>query len=247
MNTYFSVAFKLSFLFVLSLLLFSCGDDGKEGVTPTPSLDPPRVYFVQPNADTEVFVGESITFELRTRGVVDSYELLFEGTKVAEGQGFEDFTYAHTFDTEGSFTLTFSATNEAGTVTETLTVTVLPPPPTKTELLTGGSSKRWKFISLTRNQEQDITDDDERDDVLELYATPFTKLGQEYNYKMYSDPSNEQFYQYGNWSLVIEDVYIKLNPLHDDNARIVELTENRLVYSIRITENTTLFYTYEAE
>ncbi len=240
------------YIFVIFLLFFaascSSGDDQPVDPNPEPSLDPPRVYFVNPSSDIEVIKGESVTFELRVRGTVDSYELSIEGQTVTSGNDFADFNYTHDFDTEGTYTLSLTASNEAGTSTETLSVTVLPTPPTKAELLAGTDSKRWKFISLIRNEDEDLTYDYEKDNVLELFRETRTERGEDYNFEYHYGDLEPAPSEKGMWKLVIDDLYISMDSLHNgDNARIVELTQTTLTYSIRVTETTTLYYNYEVE
>lgn len=87
---------------------------------------PTAVEVLSVNGPDELEAGEEGTFEAEVNEDADTpIEYRWEFGDGSTGSG---LLTTHAYDSEGEYTVTFSASNEANTATEELTVTVVPPP-----------------------------------------------------------------------------------------------------------------------
>ncbi len=240
------------------LLLSACEDKTVEPPPPPPPVpNAPRVKRLNPTADTlTVLVGTSVEFFAEVAASELDYKVWrVDGKNVTLNPSTDPNKYKHTFATEGTVKISMFATNKGGSEEAVWTVKVTTPPKTRTQLLTNDKSKKWKYVSIKINNEgTELIKSYEKDNVIEFLKDRKrdSPAEDEYNYihnvgsNVDIGGGNKEATSKGIWKLSSGDLILGLTPLYDKNLTIRELTETKLVFSIRVTEMSTIYYNLQS-
>ncbi|TAF34922.1 MAG: hypothetical protein EAZ57_02290 [Cytophagales bacterium] len=256
----FKSLWAMSVLLSGMILFTACGEEKiPDTDSPNPTPNAPRVKKLSPVQDTiTVKVGAQVEFFAEVAASELDFKIWrVDGKNVTVNPSTDPNKYKHTFDKEGTTLISIFATNRGGSNETTWVVKVAGDPIPRSQLLTNDSSKVWKYKSIKINNEgTELLKSYEADNTIKFFKTrqvarpPFIT---EYNYihdvgtnVKINDAGGKETSSYGLWKLSSSDVILEIDPLYTSNLTIRELTATKLVFSIRLTSSSTIFYTLEA-